>query len=90
MTFSLTDTIVIPFCTFLMEAKDIDPYKFIGKYWSYREAFRMAYRLLDDSNKLEALSKEKKLKLWEESLINCPNDRLNYCKAAHFYRLVTN
>jgi uncharacterized protein YbaR (Trm112 family) len=91
MTYSLTDVIVVPFCRFLMdgEAKGMDAKKFIGTNWSYREAFRMAYNSLDADSKLEALSHSKKLELWNESLLYCPNDRLNYCKAIHFYYLAT-
>lgn len=92
MTYSLTDVLLVPFINILQsgERTGIDAKKFIGKHYTYREAFRLGYNVLEPEHKLEKLPEEKKLALWNESLTYCPDDRLAYCKAIYFYYLVTN
>lgn len=87
---SFTELITIPFCKILMEGEKngVRPESFLGKSNNYRNIFSRAYNILESGEKLEDLPHDKKLKLWEESLIYCPNDRLRWCMAVHFYKLV--
>ena len=56
---------------------------FIGR----SEIFRNLFSEWHDKGelRLEDLPQEEKLKLWEESKILCPDDRIRFCKAVRFY-----
>jgi hypothetical protein len=90
METNLTDMLIVPFINILKESgKDADQVNdFIGRSYAYREVFRMGYSVLESEHKLEKLTQEAKEKIWNDSLKYCPHDRLNWCKAAHFYKLV--
>jgi len=87
---SFTELITIPFVQMLMasEKEGVDHESFLGIAKGYRDVFSMAYKQLDEGERLEDLPKDEKIKLWEASLKNCPEDRLGWCKSVHFYRMV--
>ncbi len=90
METNLTDMLLVPFINMLKESgkDEIKCNEFIGKYYSYREVFRLGYNILEPEHKLEKIPQDAKQKLWDESLKYCSKDRLNWCKAVHFYNLV--
>ena len=90
MQVSLTDTLLVPLIKILKESENagLNAEVFIGKYYAHREAYRLGYNMLEAENKLENMPTEKKIQLWEKSFIYCSEDRLNWCKAIHFYNLV--
>jgi len=89
---SFTELITIPFVQMLMssEKEGVDHESFLGIAKCYRDVFSMAYKQFDAGERLEDLQQDKKIELWEASLKYCPDDRLNWCKSVHFYRMVNN
>jgi len=87
---SFTEFITIPFCKILMEGEKngVRPESFLGKSNNYRNVFCKAYNQLERGEKLEDLPQDKKMKLWEDSIKYCPEDRLRWCRSVHFYRMV--
>ncbi len=84
------DMLIVPFVKMLKESgkDEVKCNEFIGKYYAYREVFRLGYNVLESDHKLEKMPQDAKQKLWDESLKYCEQDRLNWCKAVHFYKLV--
>jgi len=90
MQVSLTDTLLVPLIKILKESENagLNAEVFIGRHYAHREAYRLGYNILEPEDKLENLSANDKQAMWEKSLKYCPHDRLNWCKAVHFYNLV--
>lgn len=87
---SFTDLITIPFVQMLMasEKEGVAHEHFLGIAKGYRDIFCTAYNELESGERLEDMSQDKKIELWEASLKYCPNDRLRWCRSVHFYRIV--
>jgi hypothetical protein len=90
MQTNLTDMLIVPFVKMLNESgkDEVKCNEFIGKYYAYREVFRLGYNILEPEHKLEKMTQDAKETLWNDSLKYCSKDRLNWCKAVHFYNLV--
>jgi hypothetical protein len=90
MQTNLTDMLIVPFVKILKESgkDEVKCNEFIGKYYAYREVFRLGYNILEPEHKLEKMTQDAKETLWNNSLKYCSKDRLNWCKAVHFYNLV--
>jgi hypothetical protein len=90
METNLTDMLIVPFVKMLNESgkDEVKCNIFIGKYYAYREVFRLGYNILEPEHKLEKMTQDAKETLWNDSLKYCSKDRLNWCKAVHFYNLV--
>jgi len=90
MQVSLTDTLLVPLIKILKESENagLNAEVFIGRHYAHREAYRLGYNILEAVDKLENLPANDKQIIWDKSLKYCPDDRLNWCKAVHFYNLV--
>jgi hypothetical protein len=90
METNLMDMLIVPFVKMLNETgkDELKCNEFIGKYYAYREVFRLGYNILEPEHKLEKMTQDAKETLWNDSLKYCSKDRLNWCKAVHFYNLV--
>jgi hypothetical protein len=57
----------------------------IGNSNVIREMIAAGYKHIENEKPLSLLPYETKLELWNESLTYCPDDRMEWCEALHFY-----
>ena len=50
-----------------------------------REMLAKGYQVIKDEKPLNLMPYETKLKLWNESNIYCPHDRMEFCEAVWFW-----
>jgi hypothetical protein len=60
----------------------------IGNSGVIREMLAKGYKQIKDERPIQSAPLENKKKLWEESNLYCPTDRMEFCEAVWFWECV--